>query len=244
MSQRVHCLFVGDSRAHNFSNYSKPSDYTFDVDIYSLRGAKISSLITPTIRKLRSYNTSDLVIVRLAAGINDLTTFIRNSSGGSVLKPSDHTSDTLLSELRQFKEAILSFRPEHTLVTFTTIPPASFSKFQASRKLDAPIISEENLVIYQQQLDTKLDIINERIIDLNSQPQCGIKLRTLSWHNTIRKACNRKRGDTIVSTRRNHFVHLYDGLHATSKLKQRWFKQVYEAFSIDLKVLKRLQGSS
>lgn len=243
MSQQVRCLFVGDSRAHNFNNYIKPSDYPFEVDIYSLRGAKICSLINPTLRKLGSYAASDLVIVRLAAGINDLTTFIRNESGKAVLKPSSHTPDTLLFELRRFREAVLSFRPRNTLVTFTTIPPASFKKFQASRNLDTPIIDEENLVVYQNELDRKLDTINEQIIGLNSQPQRGIKLRTLSWHNTIRKSAKRKRGDTTVNVKRNHFVHLYDGLHATSKLKKRWYRQVYQAFKIDLDVISNLQGN-
>ena len=99
------------------------------------------------------------------------------------------------------------------------------------------------MVTYQKELDRKLDAINEQIISLNSQTQGGIKLRTLSWHNTIRKSAKRKRGDTTVHVKRNHFVHLYDGLHATSKLKQRWYRQMYQAFQLDLQAVRHLQSN-
>ena len=115
----IRCLFLADSRAHNFIKYPKLPDYAFTVDLITIRGAKIYNLVGPAIRKLQSYNTADQTIIRLAAGVNDLTAFVYDSLHEKrVLKPSQHTADSLFSELLKFKEAILSARP-NTIVLFT-----------------------------------------------------------------------------------------------------------------------------
>ena len=188
------------------------------------------NLVDPALVILRAYPPSDTVIVRLAAGINDLTTFTRDETRRfKVLKPSAHTVETFMKELIHFKQVILNHRPQNTIVSFVTIPTASFQKFQASRKVPKPVISDTDLEQYQQDFDSKLDTINNQIITLNSD--CNV--RTLSWHNSVRKSAKRKHSTGVRSVKRNHFAHLYDGLHATSKLKRRWYSEAYKAFSID-----------
>ena len=204
-------LFVADSRGHKFSNYSKPVDkaFSFTVNFVAIRGAKMYNLVGPTIRKLNSCNASDHIVVQLAAGINDLTAFQYNvAHERRVLKPSNHTAESVFQELNQFKSAIQTARP-NTLVTFATIPPMSFAKFQSSKKLCAPIISKEDIHTFQHHHDSIVDEVNERIITHNSIPQCGIVLRTLSWHNTIRKVEKRTRRNKITHSKRNHFVHAW-----------------------------------
>ena len=239
----IRFLFVADSRGNKFSKYSKPKDkaFHFTIDFITLRGAKIYNLVGPTIRRLSSYGAKDVVVVRLAAGINDLTTFVYDVTHEyRVLKSSNHTSDSLFQELSNFENAILTARA-NTLVTFTTIPPASFAKFQTSKKLRVPIIPQADIQKFQHNHDSIIDEVNEKIISHNSIPQGGVLLRSLSWHNTIRKVEKRTRHGKTTSNKRNHFAHLYDGLHGDSKLKQRWFLEMYKSFEFDHTTLQKLK---
>ena len=90
MSSKVRQLFVADSRAFLFDHYSRPPSCNLNVDFVIIRGAKIDDLILPTLAKLRSYSDSDVIIVKLAAGIYDLTVFTESThSRAKVLQKSD-----------------------------------------------------------------------------------------------------------------------------------------------------------
>ena len=71
MPTPIHHLFVADSRAYSFDQYTPPPSNAC-VDFVIQRGAKIDDLILPTLTKLRSYDPSHFTIIKLAAGINDL----------------------------------------------------------------------------------------------------------------------------------------------------------------------------
>ena len=86
------------------------------------------------------------------------------------MKSSNHTSDSLFQELSNFENAILTARA-NTLVTFTTIPPASFAKFQTSKKLHVPIIPEADIQKFQHNHDSIIDEVNKKIISHISIPQ-------------------------------------------------------------------------
>ena len=165
--------------------------------------------------------------------VNDLTAFVYDSLHEKrVLKPSQHTADSLFSELLKFKEAILSARP-YTIFLFTTIPTTSFAKFQSSKKLSTPILSENDLHIYQHQLDTTIDNINSLTINHNQVGQQGIHFKTLCWHSYIRKSSRQQRRGKTTHVVRNHFAHLYNGPHGDSKLKKQWHLAMYKAFALD-----------
>ena len=84
----IRCLFATDSRGHRFNRYPKPAEFLFNVDFVSIRGAKICNLVGPVVYRVKRYDKSDQVVVRLAAGINDLTTFVYDSAHEKrVLKP-------------------------------------------------------------------------------------------------------------------------------------------------------------
>ncbi len=79
MTARVRQLLVADSRAFSFDHYPRPESCSLNLDFVIVRGATIEDLILPTIAKLRSYSASDFTIIKLAAGINDLTNFCQST---------------------------------------------------------------------------------------------------------------------------------------------------------------------
>ena len=239
MTIRIRQLLVADSRAFSFDQYPQPKPSSLNLDFVIIRGATIEDLIIPTLAKLRGYSTSDFVIIKLAAGINDLTKFVRQSHGSNkVLRKSDISLEGLFAKFIRFKQQVLACRPT-TVISVVTIPSVSFARFQASKHLPSPILSEEDLKYNQKQIDSLLDLANARIRSLNAELQLGITTRTLSWHNSIRKPSKRRIRTGHYTTLRNDFSQLYDGLHAKSTLKRRWYKELLKSFEIDSQALRK-----
>ena len=238
MPVQVHQLLVADSRAYSFDQYTHPPFSNLSVDFVIQRGAKIDDLVLPTVTKLRSYDPLDFTVIKLAAGINDLTEFVYTvHSRSKVLKKSDLSLDGFFARLYRFKQQIQACRPL-TIVSIVTIPLASFSKFQASRHLSSPVLSVEELITNQKQLDSLLDQANARIREFNNELQLGMSTRTLSWHTSVRKPSKRKtRTSKHNKSLRNDFSQLYDGLHATSTLKKKWYNELYRSFDLDTRSL-------
>ena len=229
----VHCLFVADSRAHNFDHYTRPSEFaSLDLAYIIRRGSKLGDLLQLTLAKLKSYNRQDYLLIKVAAGINNLTKFAYDSSRRNrVLTVNPLSADDLVNILEDFKAQILAARPR-TLVSFCTIPTASLKKFQTIKKLATPILSEPDLTTAQVYLDQVLDEVNSRIVALNRSTY------TVSLHTYIRRSSIRKSltssGSHKRKTIRSNFSHLYDGLHATSYLKKRWYTAILSSFERDI----------
>ena len=232
------CLCVADSRAYSFDSYAPPPESRFTVDFIIVRGATVDQLLHHTLSKLRSYGEGDIIIIKLAAGINDLLEFERAPHAKrKVLKRSTVTGETLLSSFRSFKQRVCDCR-RGVFLSVATIATASFSKFQASKRLDRPILGEDLLSLYQNDLDTTLDFVNAQVKILNSEQHFGIPSHTLSWHTSTRKSTKRRKrsGEYTVKVR-NHFSLLYDGLHAVSGLKKRWHAELYKSLETDRQAL-------
>ncbi|KAJ8048288.1 hypothetical protein HOLleu_00541 [Holothuria leucospilota] len=245
-----HLLFVADSRAYSFDRYTQPhvpGEGSVQVRVHYVikRGARVADLLEPTLSKLRQWREDDFIVTRVAAGINDLTElFSLPTHTKRVLRRSAVTSSDLVREFSQFKSACLRLRPK-CIVIFTTIPPASFSKFQLSKCLPQPILTAEQLQRNQADLDSTLDSVNSSIKDLNQEAQHGIVFQTLSWHTTVRKPTKRKsRSGNYTRTIRNDFSPLYDGLHAKSTTKNRWFTLLHKLFAKDLQQLTSFRPTS
>ena len=230
MPSNINKLFVSDSRSLNFKHYKPRSNIDFIVQ----RGAKLADLLPLTLTRLRTYAKEDYILLKLAAGINDFTTFTRrNSEGKRTLTCSTTTANELITQFWDFKRAILACHPK-SVVSFVTIPPASFSKFQFSRQLSTPIFSTAELLELQNKLDQQIDIVNAALINENKTPQFGILPRTLSWHTSVRKPAKRRnRAGRLKKSTRNNFSKLYDGLHACSDLKHHWFTELCRSFNIE-----------
>ena len=177
-------------------------------------------------------------MIRLAAGINDLTNFTTSPCGKRVLQRSSVQPVDLIETFKTFEETIRERHPT-LILSITTIPPASFAAFQACRELHTPILSQERLSTDQQDLNNTVDAVNAFITNHSKQFQQGVIPRTLCWHRDVRKATKRrhKNGKIAKTILRNNFTHLYDGLHAKTYLKQRWFKELLRAFSSDVRAL-------
>lgn len=235
MPRRIHFLFAADSRAYSFDQYKKPADISCHVHFIIKRGAVVEDLISPTLAKIRRWGIDDVIIIRLAAGINNLTelySLFPNTK--KVLRRSTVTADDLLHQFAQFKRAVHRVRP-NALVGLTTIAPASFARFQTYKQLAVPILDDEALQTNQQELDSIIDTVNATIKTINTTPQHGFTLRTLSWHTAVRKTTKRRGRYHINYAVRNNFAPLYDGLHAKSTLKRKWYKLVYQVFEREYK---------
>ena len=236
MSRAVpHLLYVADSRARGFDRYSPPSDSHITITYIIKRGATVQQLLPLVLHRLRQWNDRRFIIIRVAAGINNLTdlyTPAQSTGSTKVLIRSQVSSQDLIAIFKTFKSAILQLR-QKAIVIFSTIPPASFAKFQESRSVS--YLPRDTLHNYQCDLNATIDIVNDEIKTLNHQFQHGISFHTLSLHTTIRKPTKRRRrsGNRRESIR-NDFAPLYDGLHAKSHVKQRWFFLLHKLFKQDV----------
>lgn len=230
---RVHLLLVGDSRVYSFDRYRLPADFNLHIDFVIRRGATLSDLIAPTLRQLRNYNSQDWVLVRLAAGINDLIEFT-GPGPHRVLVRSPTDANQLILRLQQFREAILR-QHQNTVISFITIPTASFCKFQENKQLAVPELTPVQLKVHQHDLDNQLDTVNSFIEQNSQDSQAEIIPRYLHWHSYIRRPTKRRNrtGRITKAITRNRFTLLYDGLHAVSTVKRRWFVELGRAFVQD-----------
>lgn len=232
---------MADSRSYSFERYSLPASYDINIDYIIKRGATVQDLLSPTLSRLRHYISDSWVIVKVAAGINNLTEFSsRDSRGKRVLKPSRVTSHELFNELERFKHSVLATHPK-SIVSFATIPPASFLKFQQYRNLRSPIFTAAELSTFQHQHNITIDAINRQIKEYNRNAPNIIQPWNLSWHTSIRKADKRRsRSGRPLRRIRNNFTHLYDGLHAISSIKRKWHIELVKSFSKELQALQEL----
>ena len=152
--------------------------------------------------------------------------------GGKELGLSGKDSLSIFNELKHFKTQIKEVCPQ-ALVGFVTIPTLSFEKNiqcrQNEGKLTVSKYSSTEICRLQCQLDQELSDINSRIKFENSLRQVGHEkgCMTISLHSTIsRTSKKRNRRGKLRTVVRNNFDDLYDGLHAVSHLKQKWFYSI------------------
>ena len=238
------CYIVADSRANNFDNsslFKQPEELTIKYCI--VRGAKIVDLSNKFLRIIDGENFEDKfpVVIKIACGINDLTQFKRNKEGENELHYSGKEATEVIQELVKFKTDIKQIIP-NALVGFVTIPPLSFKLYHEHCKqkqgLKHPELTDEILETYQTRLDSELDKINNLIKVENCLKQSGHSkgCMTVSWHNTVCRQSKRKRnsGRYKVVTK-NNFKELYDGLHANSDLKHKWFNQIIDEIRAEIR---------
>ena len=123
-------LFVGDSRSYGFFRYEQPKN--FETLFCVKRGAKIDDLIGESLEKLKEVRTDLPLIVKIAAGINNLTKFTRHQ-GGKELIASDISIAEVCNKLDSLKSKIKEARSD-ALVGFVTIPTLSFENWRWTGK--------------------------------------------------------------------------------------------------------------
>lgn len=231
-------IIVGDSRLAGFQRYSSPTDLQLKFVIR--RGARVADLVEPTLEAVRAVRGANILIVKIACGINNFTEFVTHPNGRE-LTYAGVTGDHVYSELKELKREIKEIKPK-ALVGFVTVPTLSFAKNIESRiisnRLRESKYSTTEVAGLQTALDEQISILNIRLKFENSVHQAGHRkgCRTISWHRYITKLSKRKRSRTAKHSRtvvRNNFTKLYDGLHAVSELKQRWFHDLLHCITIE-----------
>ena len=233
---------VTDSRGNNFDNtriFSQPSD--FAVRYCIVRGAGVKDLQNIFVHKLETEDIRSYfpIIVKIAVGINDFTTFVNNKHNERELKYSGANAVGVFEQLLSFKTVIKEKIPK-ALVGFVTVPPVSLLKYRdycvENKNLLHSELSDTDLKQYQKELEGEVKIFNEKITFENCQKQEGhLKgCRTVSWHRSVCRLGKIKRGKKYQKVYKNDFRGLYDGIHGTSELKQKWFSQLVLAIRAEI----------
>ena len=230
-------LLIGDSRSYGFSRYKQPKK--LNTDYVVVRGAKVEDLVAPSLEKVKNTRSDLPIFVKIACGINNLTKF-KVHDGGKELKPSECPSSELIGKLASFKKKIKEIRPD-SLVGFVTIPTLSIEKYNTHLRnrglLWDPELSKSGLEAAQKTVDSALDDVNAWIKRENCEKQANHNrgCRTVSWHNTItkRSKVKRKSGQYKIVFKKDYKL-LYDGLHAVSYVKQKWFREVIKAVKCEV----------
>lgn len=212
-----HALLIADSRAYSFNKYKVDQKIYHKSHYIIKRGGTTRSLLERTLEFLKSDKISknDWLIVKIAAGINDIT--YRQEENGEIVLKHKGTNEAIKGLLK-LREEIYKIRPK-TVVSFITIPPAHILKNKELKGLNCTAKDiEENKAYVDKVLDlnTKLEDLNRNQCATIIQPHC------CCWHpeairsskKTLRQGGYRKR---ITVNKKA----LYDGLHAVSDVKKK-----------------------
>lgn len=239
---RNFCILAADSRARWFRDIDQTWQrdmFTVDHDSYipiyiSIPGAKILDLLQPILTKLSELPTRSRILLKIAAGINNLTKKYHHrrrtqlSRAGRAyyeIAPSHYTADHIIYHLSVLKYHIKRAYPK-VIVSYITIPPADFDghyNYQQRKALGTKqIFTQEEREIHQRIHLDEIEHINQRINSENTSRQQGIKPQTVSWHTKIIK---RKTNGT-----RYLWYNLYDGLHGTVGANKYLHRQLHTAY--------------
>lgn len=231
--EKVKIVLIGDSRLCGFSDRLVcPND--LDISFLIQRGARVNDLIDPALDLVSSVdrNIVDILIVKVACGINEFTSFVHHQ-WGTELKYSGISGKDVFDKLKALKCKLKEKRPD-ALVGLITVPTLSFKKnieFRLKNKqLTKSKFLETEVDEFQSKVNTEIATLNSFIKLENSLKQEGHNrgCRTISWHRSITKESKRRRGRNAPSRTviRNNFNSFYDGLHPTIDLKRKWFADV------------------
>ena len=239
-------FIVTDSRGNNFDVeriFSQSDD--FKIEYCIVRGARVNELREIFLKKLDQIDISGYfpIIVKIAVGINEFTSFAYNSRNEKELKYSGITGSDVFCKLSEFKAAI-KVKVLSALVGFITVPQVSLKKYKEHcmehKYLTNSEISDSDQDKYQKDLEKEVEILNGKIIFENCEKQTGhLKgCRTVSWHRSVCRLGKKKRGKKYQKVYKNDFRELYDGIHGTSDIKQKWFKQLIIAIRAEISYTK------
>ena len=179
--------------------------------------------------RLKSIPKDSVVFVQLACGINNLTNKIRHSSGVELIPRQDHE---VLSKFRKAKSEIQAIHP-NVVVLIATIACVDFVKANKCYKAWNPRYTTNQLVDFQRSFSDDLAQINHEICNENQIPQPTLKIGmvkgiNLYWHQSVEKTSFKgKSSDAVIKKKRIPDGALVDGIHASTKIQEKWFEQFH-----------------
>lgn len=224
-------VVVGDSRINNFDCYQQPKD--FNIIYVIQRGAKVNQLKDKTLQTLQAVGIGKdcQVEIKLCAGINEFLSR-EHHEGGIETKLSDINVHDIVHKFISFKTDVKSIYL-NAQVSFATVPHMSFEKYRMhcikNKTLSKPKYSTEENQAFQKSLNTKVNEVNKLLIAENTKNSA----KTVFLHSDICKSHTKRKGRNKrkVSQLSYHFGRLYDGLHACSETKRKWFEKIIASFT-------------
>ena len=220
---------ISDSRGNRFDLKPQPSG--LDITYVITRGKTIEQLAQLAFEKLKHCPSTQHFSFKFCAGINNFLLKEYFNDGSVAVRPSGLSPESFIESLTEIKSSVKCRFPNAT-VAFATIPSVSFEHIQNSR-VDSGLVkarkySSQELNGFQTAITQTLDQVNLDIKEINKLERRW----TIEWAEVIkkrhRKSCGRNNKNSTL-TDSYHFDRLYDGLHAKSEIKNKWFNLVVKA---------------
>ena len=230
---QFHAVLITDSRGRGFPVFDQGEDLGYTPHYIIKPGAKIRDLQDDAIALIGGLpKTKTKVIVKIAAGINNLTEKI-NHQRSYEIKPSAASANNILAELVNLKRKIKEVRPD-SYVSYMTIPPVNFlqqlTHWEGTRRPAQPTFDEDKRREFQRQHELKINDINSNINALNHALQNNIRCQTASWHSVVLRR-QKGRNRLIVSA-------LADGIHGTESTKRKWHESFRQSIEKEMGIIK------
>ena len=222
-------VVVADSRCYRFDRKQHPPNLNL-VFVIS-RGKTVEELYSDVVSTLRTVPSDRIISFKFCAGINNFLQKAYLGAKGSVFRPSNLSAEAFIESLANIKSKLKARFP-NSKVAFGTIPPVHFGHLQESR-LKSGLLKEvhftaDEIALFQDQTNAKLALVNCDIIELNKVE----RVWTLGLSEIIVKCHTKSSGRSNSKAKKvtsYHFERLYDGLHARSDIKQKWFNLIIKA---------------
>lgn len=239
-------LIASDSRGRRLNQYIhniKPFEQ-YKVSVVAIPGGTISTITDTIVRKITKIRltSNEPIMVMFAAGICNLTNKIRHDGGCELdYESTPNKVQTIVSQFQNIYACIKQI-DQNIKVKIATIPPASLKKYilfnTTKHRLTETVFSDDEIHQKQNQLEDDIKLINSAISAMN----CSENLRTLRWDRDLMKTTIKKRGANGKNKKKItkfNYNHLYDGVHADSKLEGKWYRIMCESIKNDLQ---QIQG--
>lgn len=227
--QMSHIIFGTDSRGRGLEQYIHQNNAltTHTLHCIIIPGGTLSTIIQQVQNKIQSLtqqHNHTTIHCTIAAGICNLTkkTFHQGGMEISYLRDANNIASikqTISSTYQTMHSNNIHFNLVH-------IPPASISKYSEFNiqhgKLKQSSFTTTDFHEQQTTLEQDIQDINNHI---STQNQIYSTL-SIRWDRDILKCKKRKRGRNNNNTKISQcfsYSDLYDGVHANSQLKNKWF---------------------
>lgn len=228
-TQTPHFVIVLDSRGFRFEQKKQPSN--LEISYVISRGKTVEQLYDQTVTELWWVPSDKKLSFKICAGINNFIEKEYLGAQGTEFRPSQTTPEFFIESLANIKSKLKARFP-NSRVAFGTIPPVHFGELQQSRLrsglLKTAKYSAAELSEFQDRVSAKLTLVNSEIIELNKLE----RVWTLGLAEIIVKHHKKSCGRSNVKSKKvtsQHFQRMYDGLHAKSHIKQKWFNLIIKA---------------
>jgi hypothetical protein len=237
-----HILIGTDSRGRNLSNYLARNRHHFPsgwrVRTFMLPGAtigKVADTITHEINQIRQHDTTAQITATIAAGICNLTEKIHHTHGMQIqYTRTQQKINTIITDTTSFIQHLGSLGIRAKIAC---IPPASLTKYadfnMTKGKLHHSIFTADALQSQQHDLEHDISIINKHLQTLHTNNG----QRMVRWDRDLVRSSRKSRGrknTKLQTTHTTSYIQLYDGVHPTHALSEKWFSYLAKAIGLDL----------